>query len=104
MTFKPFEIKMTEQQVIDGLRSNYGNEFTTPDIRAFCAMNDIASQLPERYKSIKYQKVSGILKLQLQQLRRLRNHSVLLQVIQLAKETLSQRRMRLLLSLEVLQM
>ena len=42
MTFKPFEIKMTEQQVIDGLRSNYGNEFTTPDIRAFCAMNDIA--------------------------------------------------------------
>ena len=34
MTFKPFEIKMTEQQVIDGLRSNYGNEFTTPDIRA----------------------------------------------------------------------
>ena len=41
MTFKPFEIKMTEQQVIDGLRSNYGNEFTTPDIRAFCAMNDI---------------------------------------------------------------
>jgi len=42
MTFRPFEIKMTEQQVIDGLRSNYGNEFTTPDIRAFCAMNDIA--------------------------------------------------------------
>ena len=42
MTFKPFEIKMTEQQVIDGVRSNYGNEFTTPDIRAFCAMNDIA--------------------------------------------------------------
>ena len=42
MTFKPFEIKMTEQQVIDGLKSNYGNEFTTPDIRAFCAMNDIA--------------------------------------------------------------
>ena len=42
MTFKPFEIKMTEQQVIDGLRSNYGNEFTTPDIRAFCAMNDIS--------------------------------------------------------------
>ena len=29
MTFKPFEIKMTEQQVIDGLKSNYGNEFTT---------------------------------------------------------------------------
>jgi len=33
---------MTEQQVIDGLRNNYGNEFTTPDVRAFCAMNDIA--------------------------------------------------------------
>lgn len=42
MPFKPFEIKMTEQQVIDGLRNNYGNEFTTPDVRAFCAMNDIA--------------------------------------------------------------
>ena len=42
MPFKPFEIKMTEQQVIDGLKSTFGNEFTTPDVRAFCAMNDIS--------------------------------------------------------------
>jgi len=41
MPFKPFETKMTEQQVVDGLRSNFGNEFTTPDVKAFCAMNDI---------------------------------------------------------------
>ena len=41
MPFKPFETKMTEQQVIDGLKSTFGNEFTTPDVRAFCAMNDI---------------------------------------------------------------
>ena len=38
MPFKPFETKMTEQQVIDGLKSTFGNEFTTPDVRAFCAM------------------------------------------------------------------
>ena len=42
MPFKPFETKMTEQQVIDGLKSTFGNEFTTPDVRAFCAMNDIS--------------------------------------------------------------
>ena len=42
MPFKPFEIKMTEQQVIDGLKSTFGNEFTTPDVRAFCAMNEIS--------------------------------------------------------------
>jgi len=42
MPFKPFEIKMTEQQVIDGLKSTFGNEFTTPDVKAFCAMNDIS--------------------------------------------------------------
>ena len=36
-----FEIKMTEQQAIDGLKSTYGTEFTAADVRAFCAMNDI---------------------------------------------------------------
>ena len=36
-----FEIKMTEQQAIDGLKSSYGTEFTAADVRAFCAMNDI---------------------------------------------------------------
>ena len=39
-----FEIKMTREEIIDGLRSNYGTEFTTADIRGFCAMNDIAYQ------------------------------------------------------------
>ena len=39
-----FELKMTEQQAVDGLRSTYGTEFTTADVRAFCAMNDIGYQ------------------------------------------------------------
>ena len=42
--FVPFEIKMTREEIIDGLRSQYGSEFTTPEIRAFCAMNDITYQ------------------------------------------------------------
>ena len=37
----PFEIKMTEKEAFDGLKSNYGTEFTAADVRAFCAMNDI---------------------------------------------------------------
>ena len=36
-----FELKMTEQQAIDGLRETYGTEFTAADVRAFCAINDI---------------------------------------------------------------
>ena len=36
-----FEIKMTEQQAVDGLRSAYGTEFTAAEVKAFCAMNDI---------------------------------------------------------------
>ena len=36
-----FELKMTEQQAVDGLRSAYGTEFTAADVKAFCAMNDI---------------------------------------------------------------
>ena len=39
-----FELKMTEQQAIDGLKSTYGTEFTTADVRAFCAINDIGYQ------------------------------------------------------------
>jgi len=39
-----FELKMTEQQAIDGLRSTYGSEFTAADVRAFCAMNNIGYQ------------------------------------------------------------
>jgi len=40
-TFAPFELKMTEQQAIDGLKTTYGNEFTAADVRAFALMNNI---------------------------------------------------------------
>ncbi len=36
-----FELKMTEEQAVDGLRSAYGSEFTAADVKAFCAMKDI---------------------------------------------------------------
>ena len=43
-----FEIKMTNYimtfEIIDGLRSTYGKEFTAADVRGFCAANDIAYQ------------------------------------------------------------
>ena len=39
-----FEIKMPREEIIEGLRSTYGNEFTAPDVRGFCAANDIAYQ------------------------------------------------------------
>ena len=39
-----FEIKMTREEIINGLRSTYGTEFTAPDVRGFCAANDIAYQ------------------------------------------------------------
>ena len=39
-----FEIKMTEDQIVDGLRGSYGTEFTAADIRGFCAINDISYQ------------------------------------------------------------
>jgi hypothetical protein len=39
-----FEIKMTHEEIIEGLRSNYGTEFTAADVRGFCVMNDIAYQ------------------------------------------------------------
>jgi hypothetical protein len=39
-----FEIKMTKEEIIDGLRSTYGKEFTAADVRGFCAANDIAYQ------------------------------------------------------------
>ena len=40
----PFEIKMTADQVIEKLKALYGTEFTTAEIKAFCAMNDITYQ------------------------------------------------------------
>ena len=36
-----FELKMTEQQAIDGLRSTFGNEFVAADVRGFCRVNNI---------------------------------------------------------------
>ena len=39
-----FEVKMTKDEIIEGLRATYGKEFTAPDVRGFCAANDIAYQ------------------------------------------------------------
>ena len=58
MTYKPFEIKMTEKQAIDGLKSTFGDEFTTADVRGFCAANDIAYQTVTK-KIKKYQVARG---------------------------------------------
>jgi len=35
---------MTREEIIQGLKSNYGTEFTAADVKGFCAMNDIAYQ------------------------------------------------------------
>ena len=32
-----FEVKMTKDEIIEGLRATYGKEFTAPDVRGFCA-------------------------------------------------------------------
>ena len=40
----PFVSKMTDDQIIDSLRSTYGSEFTAADIRGYCAANDITYQ------------------------------------------------------------
>ena len=39
-----FEIKMTREEIIEGLKANYGTEVTAADVRGFCRMNDIAYQ------------------------------------------------------------
>ncbi len=54
----PFEIKMTEDQVVDGLRSAYGTEFTAADIKGFCSMNDITYQTVTK-KLKKYKVAKG---------------------------------------------
>ena len=41
MTYTPFTVKMTEEQIVDKLTTLYGLEVTAADIKAFCAMNDI---------------------------------------------------------------
>jgi len=64
----PFETKMTSEQAIEKLRNLYGSEITTADIKAFCAMNDITYQtVTKKLQILKWRKVSGILKSQLQQ-------------------------------------
>ena len=35
---------MTRDEIIEGLKTQYGTEFTTPEVRAFCALNDITYQ------------------------------------------------------------
>jgi len=54
----PFEIKMTEDQVVDGLRTAYGTEFTAADIKGFCSMNDITYQTVTK-KIQKYKVAKG---------------------------------------------
>ena len=49
-----FETKLTKQQAVEKLRDQYGNEITTADIKAFCAMNDIG--YPTVAKKIKEEK------------------------------------------------
>ena len=39
-----FEIKMTREEIIEGLKANFGSEFTAADVRGFCRMNAIAYQ------------------------------------------------------------
>ncbi len=50
----PFETKMTEDQVIDILKSTFGTEINAADVRGFCASHDIGYQTVtkkiEKYK------------------------------------------------------
>ena len=51
---------MTKDEIIDGLRSTYGKEFTAADVRGFCAANDIAYQtVTKNLKSFQLVVVSG---------------------------------------------
>ena len=54
MTYVPFEIKMTEEEIFKGLKNTYGKEFTAADVRGFCAANDIGYQTVTK-KIKKYQ-------------------------------------------------
>jgi len=57
MSYVPFQLKMTKDQVLTKLRDLYGSEVTTPDIRAFCAMNDIAyATVTKKLKEFKVSK------------------------------------------------
>ena len=50
-----FEIKMTREEIIEGLKANYGKEFTAADVKGFCAMNDITySTVTKKIKNYLY--------------------------------------------------
>ena len=70
-----FELKMTEQEAVDGLKETYGTEFTTADVKAFCAMNDIGYQtVTKKIQKYKVSKGKWNLEIPHRQLRILRNH------------------------------
>ena len=49
-----FELKMTEQEVFDGLKESFGKEFIAADVRAFCKLNDIGySTVTKKIKQYK---------------------------------------------------
>ena len=54
MSYVPFTIKMTTEEIISKLKASFGTEFTATDIKAFCAMNDIAyATVTKRLKNFK---------------------------------------------------
>ena len=54
MSYVPFTIKMTTEEIISKLKSSFGSEFTATEIKAFCAMNDIAyATVTKRLKNFK---------------------------------------------------
>ena len=38
MTYVPFTIKMTTEEIVSKLKASFGTEFTATEIKAFCAM------------------------------------------------------------------
>ena len=99
MTYVPFTVKMTEDQITDKLKSLYGTEFTAADIKAFVAMNDITYQTVTR-KLQKYKVSKGKWNLEVTQkvVDKIEKHSMHLQQ---KLEILFQIKMTPLLSLEV---
>ena len=81
MTFK---LKMTEQQVIDGLRSTFGNEFVSADVRGFCQANDIGySTVTKKIQKYRVSKGRWNLEVTTKAVENIETHSVLLQFNQL---------------------
>ena len=54
MSYVPFTIKMTTEEIVSKLKASFGTEFTATEIKAFCAMNDIAyATVTKRLKNFK---------------------------------------------------